>query len=145
MPTATIYADDYFHAAWIVAGDFHNISDISGMNCCRRRFMLRASAWIVAGDNSCHGDNSCRNTPLGQKWVPKMADVIFDVRICYVHRSYLISCYYLISTVRYQNKSHKVHNWICGINFDNPGLNSLTICLQVSIVPTGRLLTPVEK
>ena len=30
------------------------------MNCRRRRFMPRASAWIVAGDNS------CRNNPLLQ-------------------------------------------------------------------------------
>ena len=43
----------FFHAAWIVAGDVHNISDISGMNCRRRQFMLTLTAWIVAGDDLC--------------------------------------------------------------------------------------------
>ena len=43
----------FFHAAWIVAGDVHNISDISGMNWRRRQFMLTLTAWIVAGDDLC--------------------------------------------------------------------------------------------
>ena len=53
MPTATIYAADFFHAAWIVAGDVHNINNISSMNCRRRQFMLTLTAWIVAGDDLC--------------------------------------------------------------------------------------------
>ena len=43
----------FFYAAWIVAGNVHNMSDISGMNCRRRQFMLTFTAWIVAGDDLC--------------------------------------------------------------------------------------------
>ena len=70
-----------------------------------------------------------------------MADVIVSVCICFVRLSCLISCYYLISTVRYQNKSYKLCYWICHITSENPGLNSTNLCLQVSMVPNGRLLT----
>ena len=54
MPTATIYADDFsFHVTWIVAGYVNKISDVSGMNCRRRQFMLTFTSWIVACDDLC--------------------------------------------------------------------------------------------
>ena len=80
-------------------------------------------------------------TPRSHKWVPKTADVIFVFHICHVHLSWLISCYYLISTVLYQKKSYKLYYmyWIWDIISENPGLKSENLRLQVSMVGNRRI------
>ena len=52
---------------------------------------------------------------------------------------------YLISTVLYPNQSYNLYNWIWNIILENPGIESINLGLQVSMVQNGRYLTPEEK
>ena len=45
----------------------------------------------------------------------------------------------------YPNQSYKLYNWIWDIILENPGIESVNLRLEVSMVQNGRHLTPEEK